>query len=64
MSEVGTPLPHNSDKPHGLVASITTTTTYLYKVINAMDTYLTHVIHKINHSADDVITIDEEIVWN
>ena len=22
MSEVGTPLPHNLDKPHGLVASI------------------------------------------
>ena len=28
ISEVGTPLPHNSDKPHGLVASNNNKTVY------------------------------------
>ena len=34
MSEVGTPPPHNSDKPHGLVESINKNNNMITSIIN------------------------------
>ena len=38
--------------------------TYLYTVLNERDIHWIYVVHKRNRTADNVINIDEEILWN